>query len=126
MRFVGPMTGGVAMQGEIRRGDFGFDTDRVQVRDGAGQVFPHRPLLNLRRGSGAAATIVEVDQDGMAAHDFPAGAAAGGEVERPLADALLIAEDLLLQARRLADSGAPQEAVEEILVYVAAVREGRS
>lgn len=48
------------------------------------------------------------------------------EAQLPLPDVLLIAEDLLLQARRLAESGAPQEAVLAILDQVAALREGRS
>ena len=47
------------------------------------------------------------------------------EPELPLADVPLIVEDLLLQARQLADSGAPSEAVRGILDHVAALREGR-
>lgn len=43
----------------------------------------------------------------------------------PLADVPLIVEDLLMRARQLADSGAPTEAVVEILDHVAALREGR-
>lgn len=43
-----------------------------------------------------------------------------------LPDAQLIVEDLLLRARRLAESGAPQETVEAILDQVAALRESRS
>ncbi len=114
------------MQREIRRGgEFGFDDDRVQVSNWAGRAAPQRPLLSSRHERGAAATIVEVDQVGMAALDSPTGVAAVREAERPLADVLLIAEDLLLRARRLADSGAPTEAVEEILDHVAALREGR-
>ena len=115
------------MQREIRcGGEFGFDDDRVHVSYWAGRAVPQLPLLNFQRERGAAVPIVEVDQEGMAAHDSPTGGATVREAVCPLADVLLIAEDLLLQARRLADSGAPQEAVEEILVYVAAVREGRS
>ena len=114
------------MQREIRRGgEFGFDDERVQVGNWAGRAVPHLPLLNFRRDKGADATSVEVDQEGLAAHDSPTGVAAVREAERPLADVLLIAEDLLLRARRLADSGAPTEAVEEILDHVAALREGR-
>ncbi|MBB1496092.1 hypothetical protein J4N02_03335 [Propioniciclava sp. MC1595] len=114
------------MQREIRRGgDLGFDADRLQVATGTGRAVPQRPLLNLRRESGAAATLLEVDQESRAANDFPTGVAAAREAEGPLADVLLIAEDLLLQARRLADSDAPREAVEAILDQVAALREGR-
>ncbi len=115
------------MQHEIRRGgELGLDADRVQVGTGVARAVRQRPLLNLRRESGAAATLVQVDQEGMAAHHSPTGVAAVREDERRLADVLLIAENLLLQARRLAESGAPQEAVEAILDQVAALREGRS
>ena len=48
------------------------------------------------------------------------------EPELLLPDVPLIVEDLLLQARQLADSGAPTEAVRAILDHVAALREGRS
>ena len=52
--------------------------------------------------------------------------AAVSDPETPLPDVLLIVEDLLLQARRLADSGAPTEAVEAILNDMTALREGGS
>ena len=47
------------------------------------------------------------------------------EPVRPLPDVPLIIEDLLLQAKQLADAGAPHEAIVEILDHVAALREGR-
>lgn len=43
----------------------------------------------------------------------------------PLPDTPLIIEDLLLQAQQLADTGAPHEAIDELLDHVAALREGR-
>lgn len=43
----------------------------------------------------------------------------------PLRDVPLIVEGLLLEAKQLADSGAPTEAVKAILDHVAALREGR-
>lgn len=43
----------------------------------------------------------------------------------PLPDTPLIIEDLLLQAQQLADAGAPQEAIDEILDHINALREGR-
>lgn len=46
--------------------------------------------------------------------------------ELPLPDVPLIVEDLLLQAKRLADAGAPTEGIENILEHVAALREGRA
>ncbi|MBB1515646.1 hypothetical protein H5398_06605 [Tessaracoccus sp. MC1679] len=47
------------------------------------------------------------------------------EPRLPLPDVPLIVEDLLIKAKELADSGAPTEAIEEILDRVAALREGR-
>ena len=114
------------MQREIRcGGEFGFDDDRVHVSYWAGRAVPQLPLLNFQRERGAAVPIVEVDQEGMAAHDSPTGGATVREAVCPLADVLLIAEDLLLQARRLVETGAPQEAYEAILDQVVALREGR-
>lgn len=43
----------------------------------------------------------------------------------PLPDVPLIVEDLLVEAKRLADAGAAREVIEEILDHVAALREGR-
>lgn len=53
------------------------------------------------------------------------GVPAVSELERLVPDVPILVEDLLLQARQLADSGAPAEAVEAILDHVAALREGR-
>ena len=112
---------------EIRRGgEFGFDADRVQFGKGAERTVPQRPLLNLRRESGAAATLLEVDKDGMAALDLDTGVAVVGEAERLLSDVPLIVEDLLTHAQQLADSRASTQAVQAILDHVAALREGRS
>jgi hypothetical protein len=47
------------------------------------------------------------------------------EPELPLPDVPLIVEDLLLEAKRLAEAGAPTEVIEAILDHVAALREGR-
>lgn len=51
--------------------------------------------------------------------------AAVSEPELLLPDVPLIVEDLLWQARHLADLGAPIETVNAILDHVVAVREGR-
>lgn len=48
------------------------------------------------------------------------------EPELPLPDVPLIVEALLIEARRLAEAGAPTEVIDEILDQVAALREGRS
>lgn len=47
------------------------------------------------------------------------------EFELSLPDVPLIVEDLLLEARQLADSGAPSAEIEAIMDHVAALREGR-
>ena len=46
------------------------------------------------------------------------------EPQLPFPDVPLIVEDLLMQARQLAGTGATIEVVEEILDHVAALREG--
>ena len=43
----------------------------------------------------------------------------------PLPDVPLIIEDLLSQAKQLADAGEHRKAVDELLDHVAALREGR-
>jgi hypothetical protein len=73
-----------------------------------------------------AVQIVAIGEEFMFAHGVPS---ATGSVDAPevlpLHDVPFIAEGLLLQARRLAGSGAPREAVEAILDQVAALHEGR-
>ncbi len=114
------------MQREVRwDGDFASCADH-SLGNWAGRGVPQGWLFRPGSERGTPAPMVAVGQEGMAAHDSLPGVADLREAERPLADVLLIAEDLLLQARGLADSGAPREAVEEILEYVAALREGRS
>lgn len=53
------------------------------------------------------------------------GDTAVSDPELPLPDVPLIVEDLLVQAKRLVDAGAPTAVVAEILDHVAALREGR-
>ena len=43
----------------------------------------------------------------------------------PCPDVPLIVEDLLVQAKRLADAGAPSESIDEIFDLIAALRDGR-
>lgn len=47
------------------------------------------------------------------------------EPELRLPDVPLIVEGLLVQAKRLAEAGAPMETIERILDHIAALREGR-
>lgn len=114
------------MPREIRRtGRYEVDEDRVRITDAKGHVLPQRPLAQVRRARAAALTIDAVVDDTSALRI----ARKVGEVNRAearLADVPLIVEDLLGQARRLADSGAPTEAVKAVLDHAAALREGRS
>lgn len=114
------------MQREIPRGGMlGFEDDRVQVSDVVCRAVPQRALLNLRRERGAAVSISALFKERMPAPQIPRGSAADNELERPFADLPLIVEDLLLQAKALAESGAPTGAVGAVLEYAAALREGR-
>jgi hypothetical protein len=96
----------------------------VQVSELAGRAVPQLVLLSLRSEMRAAATAVVVYQEGIPAHDMRSGVAVK-DLALPLADVLLIVEDLLMRARQLADSGAPAEVFEAILDDVAALRDGR-
>lgn len=102
------------MQLEIRcRGDDSPFDDRSQSVDRTGRVMPH------------AVPVVAVAQEFLFAHGVPSGTESVIAPELlPLPDVPLIAEELLLQARRLAFSGAPGAALEAILDQVAALREG--
>lgn len=97
------------MQREIRRwcGGFVVDAESVPVVDVAGRVLPQRRMPEVWGESAPAV-------DSAAVYE-----------ELPLADVPLIVEDLLLQARTLADLGAPIETVKAILDHVVAVRERR-
>lgn len=114
------------MQCEIRRRgvELGLGDDHVKVSELARRSVPQPPLLSLPREGCVAATTVAVSREGIPAHVFLSGVEVK-EPELPRADALLIVEDLLLQARTLSASDAPTEAIEAILDHVAALREGR-
>ena len=115
------------MPREIRRtGRYDVGEDPVRVTDVERHALPQRPRVQVRRAQAAALTIDAVNVEDTSALGIAGTVGEVTRAEARLADVPLIVEDLLGQARRLADSGAPQEAVEEILVYVAAVREGRS
>ncbi len=47
------------------------------------------------------------------------------DLELPFPDVPLIVHELLLQAKRLADEGAPTEVIDPVLDQIAALREGR-
>jgi len=74
---------------------------------------------------GARLKIYAEDEEVTSARGVARRAGVGNQAEARLEDAPLIAEDLLCQARQLADSGAPTKAVKVILDHVAALREGR-
>lgn len=113
------------MPREIRQtGRYEVDEDQVRIIDAKGRVVPHRLRLHGRRARGPARTIDAVIDD-VSALEIARRVGITKEAEGPLGDVPLIVEDLLCQARQLADSGAPTEAVKAILDHVAALREGR-
>jgi hypothetical protein len=112
------------MQSEIcRKGvEFAVGDDHATVSELATREAA-QPLHSVQREKCVAANTVAVYGEGIPAPDIPGGAEFK-EPEFPLADAALIVEDLLLQARTMAESEAPSETIKAILDHVAALREG--
>ena len=105
-------------------GGYVVDEDQVGLMEAEGRVVPQRSRARVRRARGPALAIDAVNFEVMLEIARRVGVANKAE---PLpADVPLIVEDLLCQARQLADSGAPTEAVKAILDHVAALREGRA
>lgn len=115
---IEPATGG-------RDGKIDFDVDPVRGINPKERVVPRRPVP--AGGKRSIATPVAGPRMARRANScLPiAWVPAVSEPELLLPDVPLIVEDLLLQARQLADAGAPTEAVKAILDHVAALREGR-
>lgn len=115
---IEPATGG-------RDGKIDFDVDPVRGINPKERVVPRRPVP--AGGKRSSATPVAGPRMARRANScLPiAWVPAVSEPELLLPDVPLIVEDLLLQARQLADAGAPTEAVKAILDHVAALREGR-
>lgn len=113
------------MQRKIRyRGvELWLGKDDGRVTEVVGRAVPQVPLPDHRRKRGAATTTLAVERDGMPARNIQSGVEVKA-LEFPLADLLLIVEDLILRAGALAQSGAPTEWIEAILDHVAALREG--
>ncbi|BEH02286.1 hypothetical protein brsh051_15670 [Brooklawnia propionicigenes] len=88
-------------------------------------VVPQRLAPAGSSARGPALEIVAVNDKSVFVRGRTHGVRVVVEPEPSFADAPLIIEDLLLQARQLADSGAPTEAVRAILDHVAALLEGR-
>lgn len=119
-------TGGSRMPREIRRtGRYDVGEDPARITDAEGHVWPQRPLAQVRCARRAARTIDAVKEEDTSALGIARTVGVANRAEARLADVPLIVEDALGQARRLADSGAPTEAVKAILDLVAALREGR-
>ncbi|WP_454227177.1 hypothetical protein [Propioniciclava flava] len=114
---------------ERRGGDLDLDVDPVQVRDPHGRIVPPRQSPEAMGGvGGRGADPVHSRRGTPAAARHTAhgqGVPAVTEPTLPLPDVPLIIEDLLAQAKQLADAGEPREAIEELLDQVAALREGR-
>lgn len=91
-----------------------------------GRIVPRRSTPEVGGEEESKPTSGLAHPGGHAAEDIPTtGFRAVSEAVLPLPDVPLIVEDLLAQAKRLADAGAPAAAAAEILDHVAALREGR-
>jgi len=113
------------MPRDIRRtGRYEVDEDQVRIIDPEERVVPHRSLAHVRRARGPALTIDAVNEEDTPALGIARRVPVVKKAAARLADVPLIAEDLLCQARQLAESGAPPEVVRLILDHVAALREG--
>ena len=109
------------MPREIRRtGRYEVGEDQVRITDA------ERHALPQRRARAAALTIDAVNVEDTSALGIARKVGEVNRAEARLADVPLIVEDVLGQARRLADSGAPTEAVKAVLDHAAALRDGRS
>lgn len=115
------------MPRDIRRtGRYEVDDDQVRIIDAEGRGVPHRSLAHVRRARGPALRIDAVNEGDAPALGTARRVRVAKKAAARLADVPLIAQDLLCQARQLAESGAPPEVVRLILDHVAALREGRS
>ncbi|MBK8459302.1 MAG: hypothetical protein IPL43_03050 [Micropruina sp.] len=113
------------MPREIRRtGRCEVDEDPVQITDAEGHVFPQQPRAQVCRARGAL-TIDADNEEDSSALGIARTVGVANKAEARLADVPLIVEDVLCQARRLADSGAPTEVIKAVLDHVADLREGR-
>lgn len=113
------------MQGEIRRRGRALGPTTTRCGSARRRVVPQPLQQEVCAEGEPVATIVEVHQQATPLGDFPYEDLGVSEHERLLPDVPLIVEDLLLQARLLADTGAPTEVVEDILDYAASLREDR-
>ncbi len=112
------------MQPEIRRLGSSFGCRMTRQGSLRRTVASQPRSLEVCGERESAATVPEVHQVATPRDDFPAEGFGVSEFEFHLPDVPLIAEGLLLQAMRLADSGVLAE-VEAILDQFAALREGR-
>lgn len=104
-----------------RGGEIDFDVDPVRVIDPEERIVPRHPMP----GAGGESESIATPEEGRRYSCLPDRGPAMSQPELPLPDVPLIVDDLLVQAKRLAEAGAPTEMIEEILEYVVALREGR-
>lgn len=101
------------------------DEDQVPITAAEGHAVPQRPLAQAPRASEAPLTIDAVEEEDTSELGIARTVGVVAKAEARLADVPLIVEDLLGQAHRLENSGAPTEAVRAALDHAAALREGR-
>lgn len=107
-------------------GKLNCHVDPDQVIDPEQRIVPRRPMQEAGDGWESIAPDAATPRKGRSSSCPDCEGSAMSESELPLTDVPLIVEDLLLQAKRVADAGASTEAIEKILEHVAALREGRS
>lgn len=107
-----------------RAGRYEVDEDPARMAEAETYVLPQRPLAQVRRASAAALTLDAVNEEETCALGIARTVGVANRAEARFADVPLIVEDFLCQARQLADSGAPTEAVKAVLDHAAALREG--
>lgn len=114
------------MTHEIRQtGRYEANESQLGISNAGGRAVLLRQLVQVPRAKASILTIDVVNEEVASALGTARSVGVANEAEAHLQDVPLIVEDILGQARRLADSGAPTEAVKALLDHVADLREGR-
>ena len=110
------------MQREMRTRGVAFDSTTTRWGRNWLELLPLEPPSR----ADPVGAVVKLRHEATSGVYFPCDSFSASEHERPLADVPLIVEDVLVQARMLAESCAPTDAIKAILDHVAALRAGRS